>query len=259
MKCKICKSDTKVQFITKILNKYNVRYFHCQNCGFLQTEEPYWLEKAYKQPINDIDTGILQRNIEFARITSVILYQYFEKTSPFLDYAGGYGIFIRLMRDIGFDFYWYDPFSENIFAKGFECSEEKNFEAITIFECFEHFANPLAEIEKIIDISPNIIFSTNLLPDPVPDINKWWYYTPEHGQHIAFYTMNTLKYIAEKYSLNLISNGSYLHLFTIEDINQKKFRKILKKSRKYFNNTIKKSMSSRTLEDMHYIKSIIKQ
>ncbi len=39
---------------------------------------------------------------------------------PFLDYAGGYGVFTRLMRDIGFDFYWHDPYTQNLFANGFE-------------------------------------------------------------------------------------------------------------------------------------------
>ena len=63
MKCKICTQTTKQIFTAKILNKYDIKYYHCEYCGFLQTEEPYWLDEAYKDPITLTDTGYLQRNI----------------------------------------------------------------------------------------------------------------------------------------------------------------------------------------------------
>lgn len=52
MTCKICGKENKFIFKAKILKKYDVSYFHCENCGFLQTEEPHWLSEAYKSPIN---------------------------------------------------------------------------------------------------------------------------------------------------------------------------------------------------------------
>jgi len=59
-------------------------------------------------------------------------------------------------------------------------------DVITAFEIFEHFVNPLEDLEKIFSISHNVIFSTELLPNPVPKPNEWWYYGLEHGQHISF-------------------------------------------------------------------------
>jgi len=53
----------------------------------------------------------MSRNISSSKITAVILFFLFKKFGKFLDFGGGYGIFTRLMRDIGFDFYWYDPHS----------------------------------------------------------------------------------------------------------------------------------------------------
>jgi hypothetical protein len=41
MKCKICNYETKSIFTAKILNKYNAKYYYCDHCGFLQTEELY--------------------------------------------------------------------------------------------------------------------------------------------------------------------------------------------------------------------------
>ena len=57
------------------------------------------------------------------------------------NYAGGYGIFTRMMRDIGFDFYWLDKYADNLLTNGFEYNKKihKKIEAITSFESFEHF------------------------------------------------------------------------------------------------------------------------
>ena len=89
MKCKICHRETKYIFSAKILNKYNIKYYHCNNCGFLQTEEPYWLDEAYQEAINISDTGIMLRNISLSKIATLIISFLFNKKAKFLDYAGG--------------------------------------------------------------------------------------------------------------------------------------------------------------------------
>jgi len=119
---------------------------------------------------------------------TILLALFFNKNGKFLDFAGGYGVFVRLMRDIGFDFVLYDKYTQNLFAKGFEYNPSHKIEAITTFESFEHFAKPMDEIESMLKISKNIIFSTELLPDPIPKPEDWWYYGLEHGQHISFYS-----------------------------------------------------------------------
>ena len=91
--------------------------------------------------------------------------------------AGGYGLFVRIMRDKGFNFLWNDLYTENIFARGFDfhSTQNKTIELITAFEAFEHFQNPLQELESMYVISRNIFFSTLLIPTDIPDKN-WWYY-----------------------------------------------------------------------------------
>ena len=105
MTCKICSKENKVIFSGEILKKYKVDYFYCDTCKFLQTEEPYWLNEAYKYPINIYDTGYMFRNIYYSKRLTILLSVMFSKNGSFLDYAGGYGVFVRLMRDNGFDFY----------------------------------------------------------------------------------------------------------------------------------------------------------
>lgn len=246
MTCKICTQQTKQIFQAKILNKYDINYFHCKNCGFVQTEEPYWLHEAYVESINISDTGYMQRNLILSQKLTIMLALFFDKNGSFLDYAGGYGVFVRLMRDIGFDFYWDDKYTTNLFARGFECNQ-KDIEAITTFESFEHFVNPLEEIEKMLMFSKNIIFSTELLPQPIPNPEDWWYYGLEHGQHISFYSMKTFQFIAKKYNLNYANLGG-LHLLTEQKISNLKL-KILKFSKFGLHKLLQKQLRSKAWED----------
>ena len=138
--CRVCKLQAEAFFSTVLLQKYSVKYFKCSKCGYVQTEEPYWLEEAYNTPINDSDTGMIMRNLWLKNITSTLIFFIFDSQGKFLDYGGGYGVFVRLMRDVGFDFYWQDKHTENLFARGFEFSESDNanVELLTCFEAFEH-------------------------------------------------------------------------------------------------------------------------
>jgi hypothetical protein len=260
MKCKICDNKTYNIFSAKILNKNNIKYYYCDYCGFLQTEEPFWLKEAYINSISIADTGIMARNIGSSKITAVILYFLFKKFGKFLDYGGGYGTFTRLMRDIGFDFYWYDPQSTNLFARGFEIkSKNCKSELVTAFEVFEHFAEPIKEIESMMQFSDNILFSTELLPSTLPKPGEWWYYALESGQHISFYSYRTLKYVAQRYNINLYSNYKNIHLLTKNrKINNKIFNFLLKFQRFGLFFYTKKKMKSLTFSDMNYLISKMK-
>lgn len=214
MKCKICNSLVEFLFKEKILNKYIISYFQCPQCKLMHTEEPFWLEEAYQKPINIYDTGVMSRNIRFSKITARMIYFLLNKNEQFFDYAGGHGLFVRMMRDKGFDFYWDDKFCQNIFACGFEVEEQKKYELLTCFEVIEHVPEPLKTFEMMAQISDNILFSTEVLPEPIPKGKEWYYYGFLHGQHIQFYSIKTLKYIADYFKYNLYSNGGSLHFLS---------------------------------------------
>jgi len=117
MICKICSSKTEAFSRAEILNKYDIQYFKCPECGFIQTEDPFWLEEAYSEVINRSDIGLLARNLDLSNATRAILKFVFRQGGKYIDYGAGYGVFVRLMRDYGFDFYWTDKYSDNLFAK----------------------------------------------------------------------------------------------------------------------------------------------
>lgn len=274
MKCKICSKKTNRTFNAKILDNYRVTYFRCNNCGFLQTEEPYWLNESYADAITKSDIGLISRNLNLAEVTKVLIYflysnkshkdlglrsnkifkkilkrlklnnlyikqkikkiytAEFDSNRQFIDYGGGYGIFVRLMRDAGLDFYWHDTHCQNLFAQQFEADLNRNYHLLTAFEIFEHLSDPLREIDKMLKLSSNILFSTELLPDKnIPAPEEWWYYGLEHGQHISFYSKKTLQTIAVKYNLNVYSNHKEIHFLTKKKIDSTYMKLIFKKSK----------------------------
>ncbi|MGL6280810.1 MAG: methyltransferase domain-containing protein, partial [Microcoleaceae cyanobacterium] len=214
MKCHICQSESPWFFQTKVLNKYDVNYWQCNYCQFVQTDSPYWLDEVYSRAITRSDDGLIFRNLMLAQISKNIINSFFAKEGKFLDFGGGYGLFVRLMRDIRFTFFWQDQFCQNLFADGLESQNNLQYELITAWEVFEHFVNPLEQIEQLLKISPNILFSTEILPANNPQPDQWWYYAPHEGQHISIYTIKSLQIIAEKFGLNFYSNGNSIHLLT---------------------------------------------
>lgn len=212
MKCKICNNPTDYFGNAVILNKYDVCYYQCANCGFIQTEEPYWLNEAYSDAITKSDIGLIGRNISFAEATRNLILNCFDPNDNFLDYGGGYGIFVRLMRDKGFNFFRYDPHCKNLFAEGFDARPDDHYALVTAWEVFEHLQNPIDEIEKMLSFSHHVLFSTKTLPIQPQSLSDWWYYGLEHGQHIAFYSAKTLETIAQKFNLILLYSNGDIHL-----------------------------------------------
>lgn len=228
MICKICGTNNTKIFDKKVLGKYDVGYYQCPNCNFIQTDTPYWLNEAYSSAITATDIGLISRNVYFTEVTTALLRLCgFDGNKKYLDYGGGYGIYVRMMRDNGYNFFWSDEYCENVYAQKFSAdltNTEKNYEAVTAFEVFEHLVDPMKEIEKLLTYSDSILFSTVLANSRNTDIDKWWYIAPEHGQHVAFYDIKTLHYIASKYGLNVFSNNATLHLLTRKKINKFYFK-----------------------------------
>jgi hypothetical protein len=217
MQCKITGADTTLLFTARILNKYDVNFYRCNDTGFIQTEEPYWLDEAYSSAITKLDVGLVYRNMHLKDTVSTLLANHFNAEGLFLDYAGGYGLFTRLMRDSGFNFYHTDKFCQNIFAEYFDITDlpdKTHFDIVTAFEVFEHLANPITEIMQMLQHSDNLLFSTELQPANIKSVDDWSYFSTETGQHVAFYTEASLKAIADQLGYNFYTDGRFLHLFT---------------------------------------------
>jgi Methyltransferase domain len=223
MRCRICGYESEAFASTLVLSKFQVNYFRCGACRFIQTEPPYWLEEAYSEAIGALDVGVMLRNLHNAAVTSAVISLLFPNGTRFLDYAGGYGTLVRLMRDRGFDFYWSDRYAKNLHARGFEQLPGSRYDLLTAYEVLEHLPEPLDDIGLMLDLADNVLVSTEVVPVPAPSPPNWWYYAVKGGQHISFYAADSLQKIASHFHVHLLSRGSY-HLFTRKPQNSLLFR-----------------------------------
>ena len=230
VRCKICSAEATSFSRAKILKRYEIDYFRCPSCGFIQTEEPYWLAEAYEDAIAPADVGLVQRNLRRVPILRAIICAIFRADGKFLDYGGGYGLLVRLMRDAGFDFYRSDRHCANLLAPGFEAQtgEGRGYELLTAMELLEHLEDPIREIETMLSYSRSMFFTTLLLPEPAPRPGEWWYYALDQGQHISLYTRNSLQVIAERFGLVLTTDGVSRHLLTERPVPQWLFNAVSK-------------------------------
>lgn len=246
-KCRLCGSNGHKYMEAKLFNR-DVAYYCCDRCELVYTEEPDWLEKAYAESISVLDTGILSRNIRLVNQLTIILslidderdtlwdifpFYWILRCKPYteriMDYGGGYGIFVRMMRDRGFDCFWTDKYSKNLFAKGFESDNGKSYNVVTAFELLEHFVDLENEFRNLFnERGTNYFIFSTLDYGAKPPERNWWYYLFETGQHVCFYNQKTFEFIAKKYGLVYYRLTGELHIFSRKSIPIKRITKALK-------------------------------
>jgi len=218
--CKVCAAPTDAFGRGRFLGKYDAEYRRCPACGYLAVADAHWLAEAYATAIAALDTGIVARNLWLADATCALLGLSLRHVRSAVDYGAGTGLLVRLLRDRGHDFHWHDGYSPNLLAIGFEADLTRRYDLATAFELVEHLPDPLAGFATLHALAPALLVSTELLPEPAPAPGTWWYYAPEAGQHIGFFTRRSLEVIAERLGLRLSSNGRNLHLLAPERVSE---------------------------------------
>ena len=220
-----------VAFEATFLGGHRAPMDWCRACGFLRARAPFWLEEAYSSAIATTDTGLLWRNLHIGDRLRALLPVLFDANGPFLDFAGGYGVLTRLMRDRGFDFWWQDEYAQNLLAAGFEYDDAVGPAlAVTAFEVLEHVADPAAMIRDALakGQADTFIFTTELYAgDPPP--RDWHYYSFGTGQHIGFFRHDTLAALGRRLDMHYLTEGG-LHMLTKRDVSAKKYAAALSRA-----------------------------
>ena len=216
IKCRLCDEHTIHRFNKQILGKFDVKYFECLSCGSLQTEVPYWLNEAYgKSNLSDLDTGAVQRNLHNLAACWVIVKLYNLKNV--IDIGGGDGLLCRLLRDREINCYVKDKYSMPTYSQGFTEQNFENPDLIISFEVLEHLQSPKVDLDDLFSTKPKLLLVTTDIWQKQTD--DWWYFMPESGQHVFFYSEKALTYIAHKYDYKLlICNGYILFIKKISPI-----------------------------------------
>ncbi len=208
-RCRLCQAPTTEAFTGTLMSKHRIRYSTCTSCGSLQTEKPYWLDEAYALNPERFDTGKASRTLlNFYTIRTLVDILGIRPSGRCVDFGGGTGLFARLMRDMGYDYYSYDKYGSGEFCAGFSWKElSHQVSLVTIFECAEHFDEPAVEWDAIFASNPAFILgTTSLYTGQGAD---WHYLSPESGQHIFFYSPASLARIAANRSYSAYLLGDF--------------------------------------------------
>jgi hypothetical protein len=204
---------------SRVIDRFEAVFRRCGFCGCVYAENPHWLSSAYEDAIARQDIGLVSRNVYLARRTQRVLATHFRKATTFLDFGAGTGMFVRLMRDAGYDFKYFDEYGPNLYAQGHETTDVSGFDVVTTFEVLEHLIDPVSTLRAVASGVQALLATTEVLPSPPPRIDEWWYYALGTGQHITFYTHDSLDALAARLGLVRTSSGSY-HVFARQSVSQ---------------------------------------
>jgi len=207
MTCKICKQETYIIYD----EQFQIEYHRCKNCGFIYEDPAYHIsfndeKKEYDTHNNSIeDEGYVNMFKRFMES-----FEHFVEKKNVLEYGSGpEPVFSEVLRRSGYDVTSYDPF-----YLPDESYLDKTYDVITSTEVFEHFVEPIQEIEKLIGLlnKDGILAIMTQFPKDDAHFKNWWYRRDK--THISFYTVETFKWIAEQYGLEVVyHNGKDYMIF----------------------------------------------
>lgn len=205
--CRICGSKAGTFRHLLILGRHRAGLHQCEGCGFVQTDEPWWLEEAYDDAITGTDLGLLARARTLSERIPPLLAGAGALRGPVLDWGGGYGTLTRMLRDRGVDCWHSDPRCPNIHARGFEASleERDRWAAVLAVEVIEHLEQPWTFFRAAAERTDVIVATTEVVSVPAP--HDWWYWAPEHGQHVSFYSREALGHVGQVLGMRYLGLG----------------------------------------------------
>jgi glycosyltransferase involved in cell wall biosynthesis len=213
MHCRLCYGKTVQRFSVTLLGHHRTGLHECAVCGSLQTDPPHWLDEAYADPRPITDTGIVQRTLENSITCADLLARLAVSESDIcVDFGGGNGLFSRMMRDKGFNFFCFDRYVDPFYVPHHAAGDHgiKHATVVTCFEVLEHLPEPAKDLMEIFSYQPDLLIATTSTYQGQGA--EWPYLSVENGQHVFFYSAPALGQIAEAYGYHLITTGS-LHLF----------------------------------------------
>lgn len=197
MNCRLCFGSDLKQIKTENI------YYYCNRCGliFLDDKEVLSVKeeiKRYQMHENTHENKGYVSMFESFIENTITPYQ--KEIKTVLDFGCGPGpVLADLLLKEGYTVDIYDPY---FYPE--ESFKNKTYDLITSTEVFEHLLDPNKELRLLVDHLNEggyLAIMTSFHPGKEKFVD-WFYIWDE--THITFYNINTFKWIADKYSLNLV-------------------------------------------------------
>lgn len=253
-RCPVCEAPTQLKFEHSVLRARQAYYLTCDRCSFTFARPADWLAEAYSSAMGVTDTGVAVRNESMARLLAAFAWLGGHGSARGLDVGGGHGLLVRMLRDRGLDFRWFDQHAQNLFAVGFE-DDGGHYDWLTLVEVFEHLVEPYIFMKDLVDrYQPRRMFlTTELKPTDLPSTD-WWYWSFESGQHVGFASLTTLEVLAGRLGYGLFSCGS-VHLLTRDPADARPFRWAASRLRRCLAALARRKLGSLTSSDHQRLKA----
>ena len=209
--CPLCRVvDTVFYYRSKLKNLERI-FLRCVKCDLIFVPKQFHVnciaQKArYLQHNNDPDDADYRAFL--SRLSNELI-PLLAKGSKGIDYGAGPGPALALMlKEEGFKMSTFDVF----FQPDVSVLSDK-YDFVVCTETVEHFAAPEREFrifDSILKPGGLIGIMTSLFTEEI-DFGNWYY--QRDPTHIAFYTVNTMKVIAERFNWEMCSPAANVIVF----------------------------------------------
>lgn len=196
-----------------------IYYALCAKCGFCFAPELHtWPLDKFSEAIYNNDYVLVDPDYIEARprANAGMLRSIFASlpaTVRHLDYGGGNGELVRLLRESNWQSVSYDPFVDRRTSP----TQLGEFELVTAFEVFEHVPDVqklMSDLRSLLSKDGLVMFSTLLSDGNIHPSQRlsWWYASPRNG-HISLFSRKSLAILAQECGFNFGSFSDGFHVF----------------------------------------------
>jgi len=213
--CKLCMGSATLKFSADLPNDMQADYWECSHCRLLQSFHLDGLSPEELAPVYDPERWLvdpdpgatwrlsyISRRLEWLWKTKMLPRRTGMKI---LDFGSGSGFVVSYLRHrLGVLAWGYEPYATAVFAP--ECTLEiwdqamelAPYQWVIASEVFEHFIDPLAELQRLKRVlgDPSAVFITTGRYVPGEHGSDWSYLALHSGQHVALYAERTMQEVA---------------------------------------------------------------